>query len=94
MVLGKVVGSIVSTIKHPSYEGKKLMIVRMTSPAGELLKQSMLAVDAAQAGVGDWVLVASEGKSTAEIFGYDAPVPIRDVIVGIVDRVQQGRRGT
>ncbi len=87
MFLGKVVGSVVSTIKHSAYRNQKLMIVRLTTPQGELTERSMLAIDAVESGVGDWVLVASEGLTVAEELGYERLVPIREIIVGIVDRV-------
>lgn len=87
MFLGKVVGSVVSTIKHSAYRNQKLMIVRLTTPRGELTERSMLAIDSVESGVGDWVLVASEGLTVAEELGYERLVPIREIIVGIVDRV-------
>jgi microcompartment protein CcmK/EutM len=87
MFLGKVVGSVVSTAKHPAYEGRKLMILRLTTPKGELTDQTMVAADAVGAGVGDWVLIASEGKAVAEIMGFEGLGPMREIIVGIVDRV-------
>jgi microcompartment protein CcmK/EutM len=87
MFLGKVVGSIVSTMKHPAYAGQKLMILRLTTPRGELTDQTMVATDAVGAGVGDWVLIASEGKAVAEILGFKDLGPMREIIVGIVDRV-------
>jgi len=50
MILCKVVGSIVSTIKHPSYDDQKLMIVRPVSPDGTLKSGTMVAVDTVGAG--------------------------------------------
>jgi ethanolamine utilization protein EutN len=87
MYLGKVVGTVVSSAKHAVYKNQKLMVVRLTTPQGELTEKSMLAIDSVESGVGDWVLVASEGLAVAEILGYERLVPIREIIVGIVDRV-------
>ncbi len=87
MFLGRVVGSIVSSAKHPSYARQKLMIVRLTTPEGELTRRMMVAVDAVGSGSGDWVLISSDGQGVADILGSDTLLPIREIIVGIVDRV-------
>jgi ethanolamine utilization protein EutN len=88
MILCKVVGSIVSTIKHPSYDDQKLMIVRPVSPDGTLKSGTMVAVDTVGAGEGNTVLVASEGRAAIEILGFSARQPLRSVIVGIVDHLE------
>lgn len=87
MYLGKVIGRVVSTAKHPSYRDQKLMIVRLTTPQGESTGKSMLAIDSVESGVGDWVLVASDGLGVADVLGFEGLVPIREIIVGIIDRV-------
>lgn len=89
MFLCRVIGSVVSATKHPSYDGKTLLLVRKTDTKGELSKGTMVAVDAADAGVGDWVLVASGGGS-AQVVLQLGRVPIREVVVGIVDSVVEG----
>ena len=87
MILGKVTGSIVSTIKHDCYYNQKIMVVRPITPTGEEKKDTIIAVDSVAAGVGDTVLVASEGRSATEILGFKKRMPLRSVIVGIVDRI-------
>ena len=87
MLLGKVIGSIVSTIKHPCYESKKIMLVRPVNPDGSFRGGTMVAVDTVQAGAGDLVLVASEGRGASEILEFPCRMPLRSVIVGIVDTV-------
>jgi microcompartment protein CcmK/EutM len=86
MKLCRVTGNVVATVKHPAYRGHKLMIVQpldeLQRPAGA----SFLAVDVAQAGPGDLVLVMSEGNGVRQIL-KDAKLPIRSLIVGIVDEV-------
>lgn len=85
MVIGRVVGNIVSTVKHMLYEGKKLLLVQplktdRKSPQGN----TMVAVDTVGAGIGEIVLVAAEGKAASEIL--DVPRgPVRSIIVGIID---------
>lgn len=88
MILCKVIGSIVSTIKHSSYQNQKIMLVRPINPDGTLKSGTMVAVDTIRAGVGDIVLVASEGRSAMEILEFKKREPLRSVIVGIVDTIE------
>jgi ethanolamine utilization protein EutN len=86
MLLARVLGSIVSTIKHPAYDQTKLMVVQPIRPDGTPDGPSMLAVDSAGAGAGETVLVLRQGAAAARVLGMKLP-PIRSVIVGIVDRI-------
>lgn len=89
MFLCKVVGTIVSTARHSTYERQRILVVRQTKPDGTLHKGTMVVLDAiGTSGVGDWVLVASEGRGAYEIFEFDHPVPIREFVVGLIDRVE------
>lgn len=87
MIICKVIGSIVSTIKHESYRNKKIMVVRPINPDGTYKSGTMIAIDTVCAGVGDTVLVASEGRSAMELLGFGKREPLRSVIVGVVDRI-------
>lgn len=66
----------------------KLLVVRLTDAHGRSLNRTMLAVDAVGAGVGEWVLVCSDGQAVAEWKGWERLPPIREIVVGIVDRVE------
>ena len=94
MILCKVVGSIVSTIKHDSYKNTKVLIVRPITPEGVLKSGTMVAVDTVGAGEGNTVLVASEGRAAMEIMGFSARQPLRSVVVGIVDHIERGIGGS
>ena len=87
MFLCRVVGSIVSETKHPSYEGQTLLVVRKTDTQGELVQGTMVAVDAVRAGTGDWVLVVCGGGANQDVLELGM-VPVREVVVGIVDSVE------
>lgn len=87
MILAKVLGSVVSTVKHPSYVGKKLMVVQPTNVSGEFEGESQLAVDTVGAGAGETVLVLREGWAAGEVLRLEEP-PIRSLIIGIVDQIQ------
>ncbi len=86
MLLAKVLGSVVSTVKHPSYQGTKLMVVQPVNPSGQADGASLLAVDTVGAGAGETVLVLREGRAAGDILGLKEP-PIRSLIVGIVDQI-------
>lgn len=91
MILGRVKGCVVSTMKHPSYEGKKVLLVEPVLPDGTPKKGTVVAVDTVGAGDGDIVLVASEGRSATEILGFSTRMPLRSVIIGIVDHIEHYR---
>lgn len=87
MILGRVVGNLWSTIQEPEFTGTKLMVVQpldawTLGPGGN----TVVAVDRAQAGIGDVVLVVYEGSSSRLVLGNDKS-PCEAVIVGIVDRM-------
>lgn len=86
MKLCRVKGTVVATAKHPAYEGLKLLVVQPQDESGADQGRSFLAVDRVQAGEGDLVLVNSEGNGARQLFGKDV-LPIRSLIVGIVDQV-------
>lgn len=83
----RVVGSVVATEKHPVYQGQKIMVVQPLDPQGNDRGPSFLAVDRVQAGPGDRVLVMSEGNGVRQILEMGPHVPIRSLIVGIVDEI-------
>ena len=87
MILGKITGTVVSTEKHKVLEGHKLLIVQPINPDGEKKGKSLVAIDVVQAGIGDIALVMDEGNSGRMILG-DPEAPVRSVIVGIVDAVE------
>ena len=87
MILGKVVGNVVSTIKLPVYQGYKILVVQPINNKEELQGESVLALDTVQAGVGDTVLVIDEGNSSRLIMN-NSTAPVRTMIVGIVDTIK------
>lgn len=87
MILGKVVGQIYSTINHPFYDAKRLLVVARLDPQGKLSKNYLIAVDSVDAGMGETVLVIDEGNSARQIV-RNSTAPIRSIVIGIVDEVQ------
>jgi len=86
MMLARVVGDVVATIKHEHLCGQKLLLVQPVTPAGDATGRVLIAVDCAQAGPGDHVLVLDEGNGAAQVLRRGRGA-VRTVIVGVVDAV-------
>lgn len=87
MRMCRVLGNITAAAKHPAYAGRTLLIVQPIDPSGADVGDSFIAVDHAQAGPGDRVLVLTEGNGVRQILKQGDQVPIRSLVVGIVDQV-------
>jgi len=87
VVIAKVVGTVVSTIKHPAYYGYKLQVVQPLHLPDDFLEASFLALDSVHAGVGDTVLVMREGNGARQITQIE-DAPIISMIVGVLDSVE------
>ena len=86
MFVARIIGEVVSTIKHHALDGRKLLVIEKLDAHQKPLGDSLLAVDSVGAGIGEIVLVVDEGTSAALVTGLDDP-PIRTLIVGIIDRI-------
>jgi len=86
MFLGQVIGTVVSPVRIPILRGETLLLVRPVTPDGRRSGRTRVAIDRAQAGVGDRVLVLDEGNSARQIFG-DPQGAVKTVVVGVVDYV-------
>jgi ethanolamine utilization protein EutN len=85
--MGRVAGTVVSTINHPIYDGRRLLMCDLLDAEGEDTGGYLICVDTVGAGAGETVLIIDEGNSARQIVG-DITAPIRAVIVGIVDELQ------
>jgi ethanolamine utilization protein EutN len=86
MLLARVVGTVVSTQKHPKFEGAKLLLVQPVHVDDTPRGAALMAVDGVGAGVNERVLVVLEGRAAGEALGKKA-APVDAAIVGIVDTV-------
>ncbi|MBC7333902.1 MAG: ethanolamine utilization protein EutN [Actinobacteria bacterium] len=86
MVLGKVIGTVVSTQKDKGFIGKKLLIVKAIDLEGNLLEPFVVAVDAVGVGIGEKVLVVN--GSSARMTDETRDRSIDSVIVAKVDSIQ------
>jgi ethanolamine utilization protein EutN len=86
MLIGRVIGNIVATQKAPSHEGRKILMVQPLNLDGTDRGAALLALDAVDAGVGDRVLVVTEGWSA--MTAVERPQsPIDMAVLGVIDRV-------
>ena len=86
MIIGKVIGSIVSTRKSDNLIGNKFMIVEpVQSMSGN--GNQLVAIDNIGAGIGEYVMVAT--GSAARVGTGNPDAPIDAAIVGIVDDVSK-----
>ena len=85
MKIARVVGNVVSTIKCPSHNGLKLMIIEFIDLEGFPCSVRQIAIDAACSGVGDIVLLTDDGGAARMIIGDNNAV-IDWVIVGVLDK--------
>ncbi len=86
MKLGRVVGTVVSTINSPIFDGRRLLLCDLLEPGGADAGGYLIAVDTVGAGAGETVLILDEGNSARQVVRV-SPAPIRTVVVGIVDDV-------
>ena len=84
MILGRVIGSVVSTIHHPIVEGRTLLLAERLDAGGQGTGGYVIAIDAIGAGQGETVLILDEGSGARQILADDA-APVRSIVVGIVD---------
>jgi ethanolamine utilization protein EutN len=84
MQLAKVIGDIVATRKDDNLSGVKLLVLQPIAVDGTAVGRTLVAVDAAGAGVGETVFFV-RGKEASFPF-YPTEVPTDAGVVGIVDR--------
>lgn len=86
MILGKIVGTVVTTISHPDYKHRRLLVVQPLTLPGEQPGEDFIALDNSQAGIGDTVLVNREGNGARQAL-KNPDACVISVVVGIVDSV-------
>ena len=89
MILAKVTGTVVTTISHPDFKNRRLLVVQPLVMEGEQADEDFIALDSTQAGIGDTVLINREGGGARQVL-KNPDAPVISVIVGIVDSVSIG----
>ena len=86
MKIGTVIGTVVATLKHEGFNGRKLILVRPEDTHGKKTETPVIAVDTVHSGAGDRVLFVDEGNSARQVLDWTDGC-VRAVIVGYIDEV-------
>jgi len=86
MLIARVIGEVVATQKHPSHEGRKVLVVQPLNLDGSDRGDAVLALDAVDAGVGDRVLLSTDGWAASSATGRPQS-PIDMAVIGFIDQV-------
>ena len=84
MQVGHVIGTATSTIKHPSFQGERMLVVQLETLVGGPDGEPVLAFDRLGAGRGDRVLLTNDGQALQERMGRTTPG--RWSVLGLPDR--------
>ena len=84
MQIGRVVGHATSTVKHPTLQGWRLLLVQMLTEAGTEDGEPVLAIDHLGAGAGSLVVVTNEGGAVRDLVG-SKNTPLRWLVLGMCD---------
>jgi ethanolamine utilization protein EutN len=87
MLIARVVGEMVATQKHASHEGRKALLVQPLNLDGSNRGDPLVALDAVDAGIGDRVLLATEGFSAMTSVGRPQS-PIDMAVIGVIDNIE------
>ena len=92
MILAKVKGNLVSTQKNSYLVGQKLLLVHPIDLDNNFIgKNDVVAIDVAEAGIGDTVLLVQEGKAVQQILGH-RNAPVHSVVVAVVDSIDVNKK--
>lgn len=86
MLIGRVIGDVVATQKAASHEGRKILVVQPLNLDGSDRGEAVIALDAVSAGIGERVLLTTEGFSAMTSVGRPNS-PIDSAVIGIIDSV-------
>jgi ethanolamine utilization protein EutN len=86
MIIGKVTGTVVTTISHSDFKKRRLLVVQPLIMPGDKADEDFIALDTSQAGIGDTVLVNREGNGARQVLGNPDACVI-SLIVGIIDSI-------
>lgn len=86
MLIGRVIGDVVATQKDASHRGRKILVVQPLQLDGTDRGDPVLALDAVDAGVGDRVLLTTEGFSAMTAVGRPHS-PIDMAVLGVIDHI-------
>lgn len=87
MLIARVIGDLTATQKHPTHEGRKILLVQPLNLDGSDRGAPMVALDSVDAGIHDRVLVTTDGYAAFTAVGHKL-APIDAAVVGVIDHVE------
>ncbi|MEC9093296.1 MAG: EutN/CcmL family microcompartment protein [Planctomycetota bacterium] len=87
MLKAVVIGRATSTLKHESMVGQKMLIVQPQTENGFPEGDPLIAMDGVGSGVGEQVMITSDGRNARHLLNAKA-TPVRWSIIGIQDEKQ------
>lgn len=87
MLIGRVIGDLTATQKHATHEGKKILLVQPLELDGSDRGTPLAALDSVNAGMGDRVLVTTDGYAAFTALGFKQ-APMDAAVVGVIDHVE------
>ena len=86
MIIGKVTGTVVTTISHPHFKGRRMLVIQPLNLPEDESGGDFVALDTTNAGIGDTVLVNREGNGARQVLENPDGCVI-SLIVGIIDSI-------
>ena len=90
MNLGRVIGNIWATRKYEALEGRRMLLVQPLTFSGSEHGSPLVALDTADAGVGDVVMYSTSAEAAIPFRPPVELTPTDATIVGIVERIDHG----
>lgn len=85
MLIARVVGTAISTIKDEKVKGRKLLVLKQTDPTGKTIGKPFVAVDLVDAGEGELVLTGHGSSARQTNLTKDCPVDA--VVMAVIDHL-------
>ncbi len=86
MIIGRVIDELVSTQKGEYFHGQKLLLVQPLDLNETDMDEAVLAIDGADAGIGDRVLLVQDGFAAMHVLGQ-FQVPVDAAVIGVIDQI-------
>jgi ethanolamine utilization protein EutN len=87
MLIGTVVGHVWATVKDPTLEGARFLVVQPFTLDGKPSAETLVAVDPLGAGIGERVLVVF-GRAARHAIGRGHDVGFQSAVAAIIDRME------
>lgn len=87
MLIARVIGDLTATQKHPTHEGRKILLVQPLNLDGTDRGAPMVALDSVDAGIHDRVLVTTDGFAAFTAVGHKQ-APIDAAVIGVIDHIE------